>query len=176
MTLIDIGVAVIVGLSILLSLIRGLVREVLALAAWVVAFLSANLLAAKVAPWLPDAVPTEELKLMAGFICVFVAVLIAMSVLAILASKLVKSAGLGLEDRLLGGAFGLARGLLVVMILVLLAGLTSLPRQAVWRNGVLSDPLEGFAGMVKAWLPAELAQRITYDRGVFRGERNHPLK
>jgi len=163
MTLVDIAVAVIVGLSVLLSLIRGLVREVLALAAWVVAFLSANLLAAPVAPWLPDVIPSEELKLMAGFICVFVAVLIAMSVLAILASKLVKSAGLGVEDRLLGGAFGLARGMLVVIVIVLLAGLTSLPRQAVWRNAVLSGPLETLAVHSKAWLPADLAQRITYE-------------
>jgi len=163
MTLFDLAVIAIVGLSVLLSVIRGLVREVLALAAWVVAFLAANVLAGTVAPWMPEALPTGELKLLAGFLCVFVGVLIGMSVLAILASKLVKSAGLGLEDRLLGSAFGLARGLLVVMILVLLAGLTSLPRQAVWRNAVLSDPLEGFAGTIKAWLPAELAQRITYN-------------
>ena len=163
MTLLDLAVIAIVGLSVLLSVIRGLVREVLALAAWVVAFLAANMLAATVAPWMPAALPSEELRLLAGFLCVFVGVLIAMSVLAILVSKLVKSAGLGLEDRLLGAAFGLARGLLVVMILVLLAGLTSLPRQAVWRNAVLSDPLVAFVGHVKAWLPAELAQRIKYD-------------
>jgi membrane protein required for colicin V production len=163
MTLFDLAVLVVVGLSILLSVIRGLVREVLALAAWVVAFLVANLLAGQVAPWLPDAVPSEEFRLLAGFLGVFVAVLIAMSVLAIMVSKLVKNAGLGLEDRLLGSVFGFARGLLVVMVAVLLAGLTSLPRQAVWRNAVLSDPLEAFAGQVKTWLPADLAQRITYD-------------
>lgn len=163
MTLFDLAVAVIIGLSFLLSVIRGLTREVLALAAWVVAFLAANMLAGEIAPWLPAAVPTEKLRLLAGFLGVFVVVLFAMSVLAMLASKLVKSAGLGVEDRVLGGVFGLARGLLVVMILVLLAGLTSLPRQAVWRNAMLSEPLEAFAGGIKAWLPAELAQRITYD-------------
>ena len=163
MTLFDLVVIVIVGLSVLLSLIRGLVREVLALAAWVVAFLAANVLAGEVAPWLPEAIPTEALRRLAGFLVVFLVVLIAVSALAILASKLVKSAGLGMEDRLLGGVFGLARGMLVVMILVLLAGLTSLPRQPVWRNAVLSDPLVAFAGSIKAWLPADLSQRITYD-------------
>ena len=163
MTLFDLAVLVVVGLSVLLSVIRGLVREVLALAAWVVAFLAANRLAGVVAPWLPDAIPSVELRLLAGFVCVFVAVLIVMSVLAIMVSKLVKGAGLGLEDRLLGGVFGLARGLLVVMIVVLLAGLTSLPRQAVWRNAVLSSPLETIAGQAKTWLPADLAQRIKYD-------------
>jgi len=163
MTLFDLAVLVVVGLSVLLSVIRGLVREVLALAAWVVAFLAANLLGGVVATWLADAIPSVELQLLAGFVCVFVVVLIAMSVLAIMVSKLVKSAGLGLEDRLLGGVFGFARGLLVVMIVVLLAGLTSLPRQAVWRNAFLSGPLETVARQVKDWLPADLAQRITYD-------------
>ena len=163
MTLFDLAVIAIVGLSVLLSVIRGLVREVLALAAWVVAFFAANLLAGTVARQLPESLPSEEIRLLAGFLCVFLGVLIAMSLLAMLASKLVKSAGLGLEDRLLGGVFGLARGLLVVMIVVLLAGLTSLPRQAVWRNAVLSDPLVGLAGQVKPWLPADMAQRIRYD-------------
>ena len=139
MTLFDLAVIAIVGLSVLLSVIRGLVREVLALAAWVVAFVAANLLAGAAAQRMPEGLPTEELRLLAGFVCVFIGVLIAMSLLAMLASKLVKSAGLGVEDRLLGAAFGLARGLLVVMILVLLAGLTQLPQQAVWRNAVLRD-------------------------------------
>jgi membrane protein required for colicin V production len=163
MTLVDIAVAIIIGLSVLLSIVRGLVREVLALAAWVIAFLAANLLASAAVPWLPEAIPTEELRLLAGFVCVFLAVLVAMSVLAMLASKLVKSAGLGLEDRLLGGAFGLARGLLVVLIIVLMAGLTSLPQQAVWRNAVVSGPLETLAVHTKDWLPADLAQRISYE-------------
>ena len=163
MTLFDLAVVVIVGLSVLLSLIRGLVREVLALAAWVMAFLAANVLAGEAASWMPEAIPTETLRFLAGFVAVFMVVLIAVSVLAILASKLVKSAGLGMEDRLLGGVFGLTRGVLVVMILVLWAGLTSLPRQPVWRNAVLSDPLVAFAGSIKTWLPADLSQRITYD-------------
>lgn len=162
MTLFDLAVIAIVGLSVLLSVIRGLVREVLALAAWVVAFLAANVLAAKVAPWMPEALASEELRLLAAFVCVFIGVLIVMSLLAMLASRLVKNAGLGMEDRLLGAGFGLARGLLVVMILVLLAGLTPIPRQAVWRNAILSGPLESLAVAIKAWLPAELAQRITY--------------
>jgi len=162
-TWLDYAVIGVFAVSMALGAWRGLVREVVSLLGWAVAFLAANLLAGRVAPWLPDAISTDELRLLAAFICVFVAVLIAMSVLAMVASKLVKSAGLGLEDRLLGGAFGLARGLLVVLVVVLLAGLTSLPRQAVWRNAALSGPLETLAVHSKAWLPADLAQRITYD-------------
>jgi membrane protein required for colicin V production len=84
-------------------------------------------------------------------------------VLAILASKLVKSAGLAWEDRAFGGAFGLARGLLMMIILVLLAGLTSLPRQAAWRNALMAGPFETVAKRIKTWLPADLSQRIKYE-------------
>ena len=59
MTLFDYAVLLIVGLSILLSVIRGLVREVLALLAWVVAFVAANLFGASLAKVAPDAIPTE---------------------------------------------------------------------------------------------------------------------
>jgi len=163
MTVLDYAVLTIVGLSVLLSIIRGLVREVLALLAWAVGFIVASVLAADLAALLPPEVPGDQLRLLAGFAGVFLVVMLLMSLLAIFVSKLVKSAGLGVEDRVLGGVFGVVRGLLVVVVLVLLAGLTSLPREPVWRDAVLSDPLEAFAGQVKTLLPARFAQRIVYD-------------
>src|SRR5688500_11419082 len=158
MTVLDWAVLAIVGLSILLSVIRGLVREILALLAWVVGFIAASVLAADLAALLPPEVPVEQLRVLAGFAGVSLAVMLVMSLLAMFVSKLIKSACLGVEDRVLGSVFGLVRGVLVVMILVLLAGLTSLPRQAVWRDAVLSHPLEAFAAQVKSWLPTRLAQ------------------
>ena len=163
MTLFDYAVLVIIALSVLFGVMRGLVREVLSLVAWITAFVAANFLAAEVAALLPKGWATEELRLLIGFMVVFLVVLVVMSVLAILASKLVKSAGLGWEDRGFGGGFGLVRGLLVVLILVLLAGLTSLPRQPAWRNAALSGPFETAAKYVKTWLPKDLSQRIKYD-------------
>jgi membrane protein required for colicin V production len=163
MTLIDYAVLAIIALSVLFGVIRGLVREVLSLVAWISAFVAANFLAGEFAPLLPQGWATEELRLLVGFMVVFLVVLIAMSILAILASKLVKSAGLAWEDRAFGGGFGLARGVLVVLILALLAGLTSLPRQPAWRNALLRTPLEAAAKRVQAWLPAGFSQRIKYD-------------
>lgn len=163
MTVFDYVVLTIVGLSILLSVIRGLVREALALLAWAVGFIAASLLAADLAALFPPEIPGEQLRLLAAFAIVFLGVLLLMSLFAIVVSKLVKGAGLAVEDRVLGCVFGLVRGVLVVMVLVLLAGLTSLPRQPVWRDAVLSDPLEAFAGHIKGWLPARFGERITYD-------------
>jgi membrane protein required for colicin V production len=163
MTVFDYAVLIIIGLSILLSVIRGLVREVLALLAWVVAFVAANLFSGDLAALLPDEIPTIELRLLAGFVGVFFVALLVMSLLAMAVSQLVKSAGLSVEDRFLGALFGLARGVLVVLVLVLLGGLTALPKQPVWRDAVLSPPLEALALQVGRWLPAVLSQRIKYE-------------
>jgi membrane protein required for colicin V production len=162
MTVIDIAVLVIVGISVLIGVLRGLVREVLALVAWVGAFLLANLLAPDAAKLLPQTMASEEILLLVSFVVVFIVALVGLSVLAIIGSKVVKVVGLGPADRVVGGFFGLARGVLIVMILVLLAGLTSLPRQPMWRNAALSGPLEACAGYVKGWLPADLSKRIKY--------------
>ncbi len=162
MTVIDIVVLVITGISVVYGVFRGLVREVLALLAWVASFLLANLFAADAAKLLPQAMAGEEIRLLVSFVAVFIVVLVGSSVLAILASKLVKVVGLGPADRVVGGFFGLARGLLVVMILVLLAGLTSLPRQSSWRDAALKGPLEASAEYIKTWLPTALSKRIKF--------------
>jgi membrane protein required for colicin V production len=163
MTLFDYGVLFIVGSSVLLSVMRGLVRELMALAGWVVAFVVANLFSDTVSLWLPESLGSMSVRVLAAFVLLFFATLVIMSLLARLIRSLVHGAGMSVEDRILGGVFGLARGLLVVMIAVLLAGLTTLPRQPVWNNAMLSAPLEALAVFAKPWLPQYLSQRITYD-------------
>lgn len=162
MTLIDYAVLAIVGFSVLLSVLRGLVREVLALAAWAIAFIVARLFGGDLAALMPPEIPGEELRWLAGFITLFVAVLLAMSLVAVGVSQLVKGAGLSVEDRLLGAVFGLLRGALVVTVLALVAGATALPKQPVWREAALRPLLELVALGVKGWLPPGLAQHIKY--------------
>ena len=102
MTWIDYAVIAIIGISVLLSVIHGLVREILALASWVVAFIVAQMFAGDVAALLPAALTNPSLRLLAGFLAVFLAVLVAMTLVAIGVSGLIKSAGLGFADRALG--------------------------------------------------------------------------
>lgn len=163
MTALDYAVLIVIGLSTLLGAIRGLVREVMALLAWVVALTVAYLFGGKAAVLMREAIPSEELRLAIVFAVLFVGVLLVMSVAAGVVSRLVKGVGLGVEDRVLGSFFGLARGGLIVMVLVLLAGFTALPRQPVWRNALLGGPLAAAAGHVKGWLPDEWSRRIKYD-------------
>jgi membrane protein required for colicin V production len=163
MTLLDYAVLAVVGLSVVLSVWRGAVREVLALGAWVLAFLTAQAYAAPIAAYLPPSIENPALRLLAGFACVFVLVLVLTMLVAVAISTLLRSAGLGPVDRGLGAIFGLARGMLVVIILVLLCGLTAFPRTPAWRDAMLSAPLEAAASSVVPLLPYELARRISFD-------------
>lgn len=163
MTVFDYAVLLIVGLSILLSVMRGAVREILALASWVAAFLVANGYSVWLAAQLPASIPGDALKLLAAFAILFLTMLLLMSLLSIALSELVKTVGLGGFDRGLGALFGFARGLLIVMVLVMLAGLTTLPRQHFWREAMFSSPLEALTMKAKAWLPAEFAKKLSYD-------------
>lgn len=164
MTLLDYAVLAIIGFSVLLSAIRGLVREILALAAWAVAFVVAWLFGGQLAALMPAEIPGDALRLLAGFAALFFVTLLAMSLVAMAVSQMVKSAGLAVEDRLLGTMFGLARGVTVVTVLVLLAGATALPDQPFWRGAALRPVLERVAIVVRSWLPPGVGQHIRYGR------------
>lgn len=164
MTLFDYAVLAITGVSVLLGVLRGLTREVISLTAWAAAFVAAGVFAGDVAPLLAAWIADESARVLAAILVVFFGTLLAMSMIAMLVSRLLKSAGLGAEDRVLGGVFGLARGMLVVVTLTLLAGFTALPRQPVWKDAMLAAPLEKLALFARQWLPQDWAQYITYHR------------
>lgn len=162
MTAFDYCVLAILGISILLSLVRGVVREMVSLMGWIVAFMVANSFAAQFAPILPSFITGESLRMLLGFSALFLATLLATGLVAMAASALTRTAGLGLADRFLGSLFGLVRGLLVVLLIVLAAGLTALPQEPFWRKAVLSGPLEMAAMMAIPWLPKDLSRHINF--------------
>jgi len=152
----------IVALSVLIGLMRGAVKEVLSLAAWVLAFVAAKTFAATAAGVMPDFINNPALRYLAGFIMVFIVVMALAMLLSLLLSESLKALGLGAMDRILGVVFGFLRGIVIVTILVLMAGLTQLPKTDVWRQASLSGVFENLAIMVQPWLPIDLANHIHY--------------
>lgn len=162
MTIFDYLVLFVLISSVIISTLRGLVKEILSLLGWVVAFVVANMYGAKLAPMLPDLVPGETARLIAAFVILFLGVRILMGLLSLAIGALITASGLSLADRGLGGLFGLGRGIVIVLAAVILCGMTSIPQQDFWRNALLSPMAETGARTVKPFLPAALAQHVRY--------------
>ena len=152
MTSFDYLVLAIIGLSIILSVMRGLLIEALSIVGWVVAFFVAKTYSSQLVPMMPADIPTESLRILAAFLVVFFATLLITSLLAIALSTVFKKIG-----------FGLARGMLIVCILVFLGGLTDLPQDERWRNAMFSAPIEALVTSLLPWVPDSITQYIKYD-------------
>ncbi|WP_299370134.1 CvpA family protein [uncultured Tateyamaria sp.] len=122
-TIIDGVVAVVIILSALLAYGRGLVREAMAIAAWIAAAILAFLFAPRVEPLVRE-IPVVgdfladscELSIIGAFALVFAVALIIVSLFTPLFSSLVRRSALGGLDQGLGFLFGVARGVLLVAI------------------------------------------------------------
>ena len=111
-------VVVIVGVSALISLWRGFIREAMSLAGWVVAFIVANVAAIYLAEALGDLIANRTGRYIVAWSVLFVVTLVSCSFVAKIVSKVIKASGLSLLDRILGSVFGILRGALIVMAFV----------------------------------------------------------
>jgi membrane protein required for colicin V production len=161
-TWVDYAVLGVTALSVAWGLWRGLAREVLSLAGWVIAFLAANLFAAPLAEALPQSIPQPELRVIIAFVAIFVVALTLTTLAALALSKALRAAGLGGLDRTLGGLFGLARAALILLAFAMIAGLTSLPREPAWKASWSGPVLGRTVNELKPWLPPALAERLRY--------------
>ena len=162
MTVFDYAVLAGMALSVALGIWRGVVSEVLALVAWVLAVVLGRMLASSLAPELGHWIREPGLQYLAAFAVIAVAVLLLVSIVRFLLSSLLRAVGLGLIDRFLGAIFGVARGALIVLALVAAGGLTTFPKQAWWRDAMLAPPLETAVVALKPWMPQQWASRIRY--------------
>ena len=161
MTWFDYAVLAILGLSMLVGLLSGLMHELISLAGWIAAFVLATLFSGEAALWMPESLGPLLAGLLA-YLAVFFGVLLVAFFVGLIMSLLVRAAGLGLADRMLGAAFGLARGAVIVLLAVMLGGLTPLPREAFWKQAVLSGPFETAVVALRPFLPEDVAQRLKY--------------
>lgn len=171
MTVFDYIVIAILAGSVIIALMRGLVAEVLSLGSWIAALWCAKEFAPVVAGFLPAELPSEGLRLAASFVALFFLVWLATALLRVVLTGLIDSIGLGGVNRVFGALFGLARGLVLVTVMVLLGGLTDLPRQPMWRNALFAEPFEAAALSLRPWLPPKLSEHLD-----FSGRRVEPLR
>lgn len=162
MTVFDYIVISIMLASVLLGLWRGVVGEIIALVAWVLAFFAAKWWGAEVARLFMPLIADPVLRTVAAWVAVFVVVLLLMALLRLAVRGLLKALGLTLTDRLLGLIFGVMRGLVIILALVAVGGMTMVPKEKWWDDAYFSAPLETAVVACKPWLPPEVAKRIRF--------------
>lgn len=152
----------IVLVSAVIGLFRGFFREVISLVAWVVAFVVATQFTEPVSHLLDGSIQTPSLRKAVTGMGLFVVVLLLGGVINFFVGKLVSGSGLAGTDRSIGAAFGLVRGAVLVIILMLLASLTPMPQDPWWRESQLIPRLEPYAIWVKGLLPTEVGQYFEF--------------
>lgn len=162
MTAFDYLVIFILVCSVVLSTFNGFVRETFSLLGWVVGFVVANAYGEKLAVLLPASLSSNTVRLIIAFLVLFIGARLAVGLLARVLSVLVKSTGLTLTDRSLGSLLGLVRGLVIVLTVALLCGMTAIPQQAFWRNAMLSPITVRTANMVLPYLPDNISKHVHF--------------
>lgn len=152
---VDWAMVAVLLVSVVVGLWRGLVYELLALAGWLVAFLAAQAWGGWTAAWVPLGAPGSLSRLAAGFGLTFFVTLLAWSLLARLARTLISATPLTVLDRGLGAVFGLARGLLLLLVLALVVTWTPIARHwPAWQASQGAAWLDVLLHGLQPWWPA----------------------
>lgn len=156
LTTVDWIIAAVVIASVLIGLLRGVMREILSLAGWVIGLTLAYFHAEQLGATLPIDPPLLGMAI--GALVILVGVLILAALLGALLRALMAAARLSTLDRLLGAVFGLARAALVLGVAVLLAGETAVPKAGWWKESLLLPWLEAGVAFATPLLPESLAR------------------
>ena len=153
---------VIIAVSALLSLWRGFVMEAISLVSWILALWVAVIFFQDLAELMKDWIVTASIRNVAAFAALFVGTALVGGLVNFLAGQLVAKTGLTATDRALGMVFGFVRGVVIVAVLVLLAGLTALPQDPWWREALLLGHFQDMALWLSSFLPDHIAENIRF--------------
>ena len=170
MNTIDLALLCVLLASALLGLFRGFVGTIASLVAWIGAGWCAFHYGAELAFWFADDGQPGATELLAGYAMAFIGVLLLVGMVGWVARKLLQSVGLTGVDRVLGLGLGLARGLLVACMLVLLMAFSSLPQEPAWAGSRAVAVLLPGAQWMARWLPDWAAQELDFGNGRPSGD------
>jgi membrane protein required for colicin V production len=149
----DYAILGVIVISILVGAIRGFIKEAFSLAVWAAAFLVAFQYSGALAVQLENHIELPSARTSLAFAGLFLAVLLVGGLLTFLIGILVEKTGLSGTDRLLGAVFGGVRGVILVLFLMLVAGLTPVPQDSWWQQSRTIQSLMPLAGWSAQFLP-----------------------
>jgi membrane protein required for colicin V production len=159
----DYAILATIAISMLVGLLRGFIKEVFSLVVWAAAFVVAYRFAGDIAVLMEEQVSVPSARTAIGFIGLFIVVLVVGGLANYLLGRLVESTGLSGTDRLLGGFFGLARGMALVVVAILVTGFTPLPADAWWKDSRMIQSFMPLVVWSAEFLPASATDHLDFD-------------
>ena len=148
----DYLVLLILGISTVLGLLRGMIRTLFALAGWVVAFVGAPVLTPPLLALTGIAVPPWV-----ALVVIFFTLLLLTRLAGVLLARLTSSIGLGGVDRGMGVVVGAARAVLIVAVIAVAGRLLDMHLQPAWQQALSRPLLDTIVQVVDPYLPSRLA-------------------
>ncbi|MDP3704296.1 MAG: CvpA family protein [Legionellaceae bacterium] len=157
----------ILALSVVTGLVRGFVKELIAICIWVMAIWLAYHYYQVVAGWLTPYVHDHTAQTVAGFVLIMLGTVIVGSLVNALLSFILRSTGLTGTDRLLGMGFGFVRGVFIVALLILSVRMTSLiPTGEYTRQSYLYAKFDPVVNWLYGFTPDLIKQMKVLDQGT----------
>ncbi len=159
---IDFAIIGLIAISLVIGLFRGLVKEAFSLLTWIIAVWVGLTFSREFATYLESFIVYPSARIATAFGILFLITLIIGGIVSYLLGVLVLKTGLTGSDRFAGMLFGIARGMVVVAVMVMLAGLTPLPEDSWWKESLLIPPFQSLALWLRDHVPAGMAGYLQY--------------
>ncbi len=157
---VDLVLLGVLAVSVLLGLWRGLVFEVLSILGWVAAYFACPYVAPFIANWLPQDKLAPNLLHALSLVLAFMLILLLWGLSARLLRALIHATPLSIIDRVLGGGFGVLRGVLIGLLAVVLVSMTPAVRSGPWQESQVAPWLQAALHLLTPVLPAEVLKFI----------------
>lgn len=161
---VDLAIILIIGLSVITGLIRGFVKELIALCIWVLAIWLAYHYSDLLDPWLQTYIQDNTARKAACFIIILMSTILLGAIINAFFGFILKRSGLSGTDRILGVGFGFVRGIFIVSLIILVIQLTSIPHEEYSRQSKLYAKFDPLVQWIHGLLPEMIKQVQVIDK------------
>ncbi len=159
---IDFAIIGLLCITLIAGLLKGFSQQIYSLFCWLLAVAVGSNFSHEFSMFLKPSLSDPSALMAASFVALSLITLTVGGLIHFLLGELIKKSGLTLAERLGGMVFGIGHGVLFVVVLVMLAGLSVLPHSPWWKKSKMIPPFQAIVLGLHAHLPSDLTKNVHY--------------